>query len=73
MPTHLAKGEPSATAIPITSVLIGLTRKQPLFMRSGPLPNIPYKRLKSISETNPNLIYFHAPNLGAPLLPMLTT
>jgi hypothetical protein len=31
-------------------------------MRSGPLPNIPYKRLKSISETNPNLIYFRAPN-----------
>jgi len=33
-------------------------------MRSGPLPNIPYKRLKSIQGTNPNLIYFVPPRRG---------
>jgi len=55
--THLAKGSPRAATIPITSVPIGLTRKQPLIIRSGPLPYISHKRLKPIKKTDPNPIY----------------
>jgi hypothetical protein len=55
------------TTTPVTSVPVGLTRKQPLFMRSGPLPNIPYKRLMSIQKTDPNPTYFDAPKTGTPL------
>jgi len=58
MPTHLHTGDPSAATIPVTSVPNGLTRKQPLVMRSGPLPNIPCYALASIQRINPNLIYF---------------
>ena len=58
--THLHTGNPWAATVPITSVPNGLTRKQPLFMRSGPLPNIPYKALEIDPEDQPK------PDLSCP-------
>src|ERR1022692_2556153 len=66
--THLHTGGPSAATVPITSVPCGLTRKQPLFMRSGPLPNIPYKALEIDPEDQPKPdLSCPAPHPGMPL------
>jgi len=61
--THLHTGNPSAATNPITSVPIGLTRKQPLIMRSGPLPNIPYKALEIDPEDQPKPDLFPCPHV----------
>ena len=61
--THLATGPYERPAIPNTHVPNGLTRTQPLFIRSGPLPNIPCKALDIDPEDRPK------PDLFAVLLP----
>src|ERR1039457_1263787 len=61
MPTHLHTGSPSAATIPITSVPNGLTRKQPLFMRSGPLPLHPLQALEIDLEDQPKPDLFPCP------------
>ena len=55
--THLPTGALGRTPTLITSVPNGLTRKQPLFIRSGPLPNNPLQALKPVQKTDPNPIY----------------
>jgi hypothetical protein len=70
--THLVMAPPWRTTTPITSVPVGLTRKQPLFMRSGPLSYIPYKRLNDPKD-RPKPDLFPCPNPGASLQRRITT
>jgi hypothetical protein len=60
------------TTTPVTSVPVGLTRKQPLFMRSGPLPNNPLQALDVNQKIDPNLNLFPCSNPGAPLPKRIT-
>ena len=61
--THLATGPTGHVAIPTTSVPFGLTRKQPLFMRSGPLPTALAKALEIDPRDQPKPDLFRAPKL----------